>query len=350
MNKFSVENIQNKLNSIEKKFKNLKKVLSRDKWTDLDRMFFSFESLPIRGKEYWFMLFTSNDTENKKQFMVTFGDQNIKNYVVDDCKISDNYSDKNKRFGPFSYWFFNNSFFRSKTRPSVISMESGNISLDSVSANLEFSGSYPNYNLVLKDGKKSVCDIRTSRGSDHREYDLMEFFKGKMGFGHLNLLLDFEGKLDGSKFNGQCYLQKVVINALLPNVPWYWGRLYFSDKSVLSYLQPHIKISKISKKFGTSAYYHDSKSGKNYYFDDVKVRKFGNRNKQFLVHGSDKRKEFTLLTENYAQKNFKLNFIGELSYEQNLVKVKSFSLESGDELIKKEDGLGIAEDATGYVI
>ena len=352
MKNIYINNVSERIKRIEIRFKRLKNLVSREKWDDVDKMLFSFEHLPIRGKEYWFLLFTSNESKKGKQFMVTLGNQNVKKYTVDGCEILNGFSD-DRHIGPFSFWFYDKKFYRSRTVSSLIIMNNKGMSVNFGKTEFSIKGNYPSYEIKLKENGKEVCNLKTKKGSNYMKYEVSEFFKGGMGFGNVNLLLDSEGKLNGSPFRGQCYLQKVVITAPLPSVPWYWGRICFSDKSVLTFLQPHISLSKLSKNFATSAYFYDSNKKKKYFFEKVKVRKFGKINKQFLIHGKGKDIEFTLLTDNYAKKEFKINSIGKLNYEQNLVRVNSFSMESGKKMISKKDtgdGIGIIEDAYGYII
>ena len=59
------------------------------------------------------------------------------------------------------------------------------------------------------------------------------------------------------------------------------------------------------------------------------------------------------LLERYAKKRFVLESVGRLNYEQNLVRVVDFSLETKDGTITKKDAgeaIGIFEDTYGYII
>ena len=51
--------------------------------------------------------------------MITMGDQRVGKYVIDGCNLED----KGPGHGPFSYWYYNKDFFRSRTSPAVIKME-----------------------------------------------------------------------------------------------------------------------------------------------------------------------------------------------------------------------------------
>jgi len=353
MKNIAKKSISKNIKKIEKKFEILKGYLSRENWSNADEMFFSFEQLPPHGKEYWFMIFTSNEPAKGKQLMITLGSQNSKKYTVDDCEINKRINDDGIRNGPFSFWFYDKKIYKSKTMSSIISMKDNMMCVDSDKANFIIRGKYPNYTIKLKKDCKIIGDIRTKKGSDHKGYELNEYFKGAIGVGYLNLLLDFNGLLNGSKFNGQCYVQKVVITAFLPSVPWYWGRVCFADKSVLSFLYPHISISKLSKEFSTSGYFWDAKEGKAYMFERIDVRKFGGNNRQFFVSGKTDECEFTLLAKSYAQKKFSISSIGNLKYEQNLIKSLNFSFETGEKFKTEKNtgkGIGILEDAYGYAI
>ncbi len=344
-----INNFSARISDIEKRFRKLEKMVSRKKINDVDRFFFSFEQLPPRGKEYWFFILTSNRPEKGMQFMATFGNQNVKSYSVDNCRIL-NGVERDIRIGPFSYWYYDRGIRRSKTMKSLIGIENEKVGVSTVRNEFSFEGKYPHYRLRLTKGGKEICNLKTVRGSDFKGFEVNEFFRGGIGVGYENILVDFSGRINKSNFQGQGYVQKVVITAPLPSVPWYWGRICFSNKSVLNFLQPHISLSKISGRFATSGYFHDGISGRTHFFKKIKVSKYGSKNRQFLVHGASKDSEFTLLAESYAQKTFSL---GKLKYEQNLVRTRSFSMEKGGKLVTEKDtgkGIGILEDAYGYVI
>ena len=334
---------------LKNRFRKMEYMISHDKMGDINKFFFTFEKLPRRGKQYWFFIFTSNNPKPKKQLMVTVGNQNVKKYTVDGCEVL-----KKNGKDPFSYWYYDEGkITRSPTMPSNITMENGMMKMDSGETVFSIKGDYPNHRILLEKEGKTICDIRTSKGKDRRDYDLLDFFKGGVGFGNINILESFEGKLNSKKFSGQCYLQKVVITAPLPNVPWYWGRMVFPDNSILGFLCPHVKLSKLGKSLATSAYFYDSKKGKEYNFNKVKVHKLGKNKRQFFVEAKNKDSQMNFLADSYALKTFKISSIGKLTYEQNLVDVKSFTLEKNGKILTEKDkgnAIGIFEDGYGYVI
>ena len=47
--------------------------------------------------------------------------------------------------------------------------------------------------------------------------------------------------IDGQKFEGTGYFQKVSVQA--PTLPWFWGMLHFDDGSYLDWFMPHLSFS-----------------------------------------------------------------------------------------------------------
>ncbi len=320
---------------------------------DVHKTIFSFEKLPRHGKEYWFFLFTSNNPKNGRQFMLTFGDQNISSYIVDDCKIKEKYSFKGGHKGPSSYLFYDRKMHRFPTLLSSIDIKRDRLEVKSGKREILFEGKYPNYVLKIKENGKVVCNLKTKKGSDYTEHEVIDYFSGDIGAGYINLLLDFRGKLNGSAFSGHGYVQKVISTAPIPGIPWYWCRIYFPGKYILDFLQPHVSVLNLSKEFTVYGYFYDIRKKRKYSFENIKVSKYGKKNRQFLVHGKSRESEFTIMLDRYAKKRFSLNSVGKLTYEQNLVTVSSFSFETKDTLITKKDtgeGIGIMEDAYGYIL
>jgi len=174
-----------------------------------------------------------------------------------------------------------------------------------------------------------------------------------LGFGNVNLYLDFAGKLKGSTFKGRCYVQKVVITAPLPNVPWNWGRIYFQNGSLFEFLHPYVSLSKFKRKFATSAYFYDAKNKESHIFSKVNVMKFGSKKPHFLVRVESENKEMIFMLKPYATKKFEIDSIGKLSYDEHLVNVSSFSFEDSKKPVELKDfgdGVGLLEDGHGLVI
>ena len=57
-------------------------------------------------------------------------------------------------------------------------------------------------------------------------------------------VFDFSGSVDGEKFEGTGYFQKVSVQA--PTFPWFWGMLHFDDGSYLDWFMPHISFSSLN--------------------------------------------------------------------------------------------------------
>ena len=341
------------INDIEKRFKKIKLLFIRKEWTDVDEMFFSFEPLPIRGKEYWFLLFTSPESKNGMQFMVTFGRYNMKKISINGKTISKKQFDDNSWRCALSAWYYNGKLNKIPTFASKVKIENNEIHATGKKFDFAFSGKYPEYKLNFSESGKEICNLKFSEAKNDRKYLVSEYFRGGLGFGNINLYLDFEGKLDGSDFKGRCYVQKVVITAPIPNVPWNWGRICFKDGSLFEFLQPYVALTKFKRKFSESARFYDAKTDKVHTFDKVDVLKFGRRKTQFLVHAKSETEEVTMMTRTCGLKKFKIGSIGALAYDEHLVNVSSFSFECMKKHISLDDlgnGVGLLEDGHGYVV
>lgn len=320
---------------------------------EVQKKVFSFEKLPRFGKEYWFFLLISNKPEKGRQFMSTFGDQNAKDYKVDRCRIKRKYEFKGDHEGPSSYWFYDNKIKISSTLMSSIKINDREIRVRAGKREILLEGEYPSYRLTVRSNGRIVCDVKTSRGSDYTEYEVIEHSTSGMKAGYINMFLNFRGKLNGSPFRGYGYIQKVFSTAPVPGIPWYWSRIYFPNRYIIDFIQPYLSVLKRNKEFTLYAYLYDIRKKKKYSFEKVKVSKYGKNNRKFLVNARDKNSELTMLLDVYARKKFLLSSIGTMNYEQNLVRVKDISFETGNKIVTKKEtgeGTGIFEDSYGYIL
>ena len=347
------EKVMNGINGIEGRFKKFKTVFTREKWDDVDDMFFSFEPLPKRGKEYWFLFLTSTESRKGAQLLVMLGDQNVGEFRVDGEKITRKVHGESRLAGVHTAWYYRKRAVYLPTSPAVIEMGSGKVRSEGGGIELTFSGKYPRYRLRLADDGKEVCSVGIRGPRSGKLYDMFEYFRGGLGFGNVNLYLDFEGKLKGTEFRGRCYLQKVAITAPLPSVPWHWGRIYFHNGSVFQFMHPYFSLSRLRRKFATSAYFYDADRKERHDFRKVDVLQFGSKEPHFLVHVESAYEEMTIMLKPYATKRFTIDSIGRMSYDEHLVQVTSMSAErSGNPMTFAGlgNGVGLVEDGRGLVI
>lgn len=197
----------------------------------------------------------------------------------------------------------------------------------------EFHGSYPSYELKI--GKKTK--IRFSKPKRGIPYEEQDFFVSAVGVGILNYYLDAHGILDGKRFDGVSYLQKVAVVA--PFIPWNWVRLVFPDRSVLDFFE-----ARLAKGAHGPAVHHSATfrltSGRTHKLQDARIERLAAG--RWLVKGRD----FEAYMKTYASYPFVFRGRGEFHYDEYLVECEDFVFKNQS----KKGGIGIVEDAYGFMI
>ncbi|MFA4946378.1 MAG: hypothetical protein WC607_02440 [Candidatus Micrarchaeia archaeon] len=287
----------------------------------VDEFFFSQESLPLTGKEYWFLDFVSTKGD-RKQLILTFGRSEAETRV----------NGKRVCCGKHAAvaWAFVDAKRKLFDEVAEVSVKPGSIS----SKKFCFSGAFPHYELHV--GKRTHLQLTAAKRGRAREK--LSFFVRGLGLGLANLFLDFRGELEGTPFEGRCYVQKVV--AVVPFLPWNWVRVAFRDGSTLDYFTPKLGFSKAGYEFRRRGRYYHAPSGKSFELRDLRIKRLPGG--QWLLEGEG----FNALFEEYASEPFKFEGIGGFRYDEYFVECTSLYYKGR----VNSGGAGIIEDAYGLML
>ncbi len=338
--KEKIEQINSKYNSLIE----LKK--TKNSAQEIDHMFFCFEDLPPTGKEYWFMKFVSTEPKDKRQLLVMFGDGSgtIKiNQKKIGCKKY-----KGKRNGYLTVWSYDDKKDLILDGESLISMNHDNIMVSDKQGEISYKGTFPNYSINVSKENKEIANLKITKPEHNSEsFEFGSTFKSFAGFALINLYFNFVGRLNGKEFTGKCYVQKVVVVG--PFVPWYWGRIVFSNGSIISYYEPRIELSIFNHKLSSVLTFYDNTKNKKYIFKDLTIKKFGKNNPRWIIT-ANKGKVFISLKP-YSFHKFTFEKIGFFTYSEYLCEVTDIFIEGSDiDTSILGSGFGLIEDAKGYVL
>ena len=339
--------IKEKIKRINSKFNSLIELKKTKKYAnEIDPMFFCFEDLPPAGKEYWFMKFVSTETKDKRQLLAMFGDGSG-SIKINKKKIRFK-KDERKRNGYMTAWSYNNKKDLILDGESSISMEANNILASNKQDKINYSGKFPNYFFNLLKGNKKIASFKITKPKNNsNSFEFSSHFKTFAGFALINLYFDFSGTLNGKEFTGKCYIQKVIVIGLF--VPWYWGRVVFSNGSILTYFEPRIEILMLNHKINSELKFYDNTKDKMHAFQGLTVNKFGKTNPRWIIT-ANKGKVFVSLKA-YSSHKFIFEKIGRFTYIEYLSEVTDIFMEGCDiDINKLGSGFGLIEDAKGYVL
>ncbi|MCK4592101.1 hypothetical protein KAT63_01515 [Candidatus Parcubacteria bacterium] len=339
--------MKEKIKRIDSKYNSLVELKKTKKsMHEIDPMFFCFEDLPPTGKEYWFMKFVSTKSKDKRQLLVMFGDSSG-DIKVNKKKIISK-EDKGKRNGYMTAWSYNDKKDLILDGESSISTKANNILVSNKQNRINYSGKFPNYSLNLFKENKEIANFKITKPKNNsNSFEFGSHFKSFAGFALINLYFDFTGELNGEDFTGKCYVQKVVVVG--PFIPWYWGRIVFSNGSILTYFEPRIEISILNHKISSELKFYDNTKDKTYTFQGLTVNKFGKTDPRWVIT-ADKGKVFVSL-KSYSSHKFIFEKIGKFAYIEYLSEVTDIFMKGCDVNTNKLDsGFGLVEDARGYVL
>ncbi len=308
----------------------------------IDDMLFSSEELPILGKEYWFLLFI--EKKGKRQLMVTFGRGKLKGYSVNETSI-----EKKRDNSIFESWYYDNGVKEQPTRTTKTNVKKRGLSTFGDGVEFTFSGSYPKYEVCLKNEGKPTAKLKLKVPEKGERFEFVEYFKVMFGFGAISIFPEFKGTLNGKRFEGSCFVQKVVVTA--PIIPWNWCRVHFRNGSVLSYFT--LRIPKTPKKFWTALNFYDAESNKIHHFSGAKISKFGKSQTYVYLETESRDSELECVLKVYASKRFKMKNRILFNYTQYLVNVESVRFRTGRKVISEKDldaGTGFMEDTDGILL
>lgn len=342
--------VTKKIHALKEHYAHIKLLFTeKEKRKAIDDILFSFDNLPIFGKEYWFMKFTSNDGSGKQllcMFGRGIGDKIINGKYVEHIKIA-----HNEYSGYLVCWAYSGGRRKIKNSPGSIKIRKGNIEAKSKNFRACFRGSFPKYRLAISSNGKTTCDLAITEPNDESpSFELSENYRAFFGYGLANLYFDFSGELFKKGFTGKCYVQKVIVAG--PFIPWRWGRVVFSNGSILSYYITNMKL--LGSKFwmGPFADYYDATSKKTYHYTDVKVRaepcKGGKP--EWILTCNKKRTKVCM--KSYGREVFRFQKGGSFKYTEYLVEATECTLNLDTRVLSIKDvgaGFGMVEDTSGYV-
>ncbi len=340
------KHLKEKIKQINSKYKSLTELKKMKNSThEIDHMFFCFEDLPPTGKEYWFMKFVSTEPKDKRQLLVMFGDSS-ETIKINQKKVRcRKYKERN---GYMTVWCYDDKKELILDGESSISMNPDNIIASDGQGKICYKGKFPNYSLNISKKNKEIANLKITKPEYNSEsFEFGSHFKSFVGFASINLYFDFTGMLNGKKFTGKCYVQKVVVVG--PFIPWYWGRIVFSNGSILTYFEPRIELSKFNHKLHSSLQFYDNTKDKKYIFKDLTIKKFGKNNPRWVIT-ANKGKVFISL-KSYSSHKFTFEKIGSFTYIEYLSEVTDISIDDCEiDTSELGSGFGLIEDAKGYVL
>ena len=205
------------------------------------------------------------------------------------------------------------------------------------------SGSFPDYRLKVGD----MIDLKIKKANYLEDKSAHGVFIPPFGMGWVDIFSDAYGTVLGKEFEGTAHLQKVVGATIFG--PFYWGRIVFQNSSVTSFFC--LKTWKDSKKyFHRSLTFHDHENNEIIKFDNPKLKISQRKGEALLwiVEGKDNDKDFRILLETCAEKQFTMKGGGSQVYIEYAVSPKEFSLKTKNRVITLDDlgkGVGTFEDA-----
>ncbi len=337
-----LKNIKYKYITLERLFK------KKEKRKAVDKFFYSFDELPVLGKEYWFMKFTS-DTGSNTQLFFMFG-RSTGDMTLNGKYIKDQQLDSNKYNGYSVGWAYDNKQKSIINNLGSIEISDNKINIENGSVSSCFCGTFPKYNLKISKNNKEICNLKITEPKDKSlKFEFCEYHKAVFGYDLINLYFDFEGKLFNKKFKGKCYVQKVV--AVGPFIPWRWARIVFKNKSILQYFEINPEL--FGLKYNKSLNYYDSVSKKTYEYADMEIQDFPCSDGKIRWIIKSKKNDLYACMKTYGKEVFDFKRKGNFIYIEYLVEVTDLSININNKNVGMKNvgrGIGIVEDTQGYVI
>ena len=316
----------------------------------IDDLLFSFEELPLFGKEYWFMKFTAND-ESRRQFFLMFG--RSAGYIAINCRYVENNKIINgKTDGYCVSWAYDDVQKTITDDLGIIEVKDEKVTCSNKDIQVDFYGLFPKYMLGITTNEKKIGSLDIKKPADNNyNSELAEDFRGLFGYRLANLYFDFKGVLFDKNFSGKCYVQKVIVVG--PFVPWKWSRIIFRNGSILTYYIPSIEIGGVGYNIHNSMDFYDADTKKMHSFKKAKVCEFPSEkgDKRWIIT-AEKGKVFMVM-KSYCKESFSFRNNFNFSYVENLVDIVDFQIETESGIITLKEtgsGLGMVEVTSGFFI
>jgi hypothetical protein len=311
----------------EKNYSKIKDFLSQWNLKPLKKFFLRKSQLPPFCKEYWFLHFVSG----KKQLIATFG------HAFPPAKVGKTIAGAGQSLATV-VWFFDGKKLAPIDCNLGLENESEGIRLrnGSKQVSLESRGKTGFRLSCSGNGFSGEFDSKPLSGL---AFDAGDYTIGPLGYRMLNYYQGFSGGVNGKKWAGKCYLQKIL--GAGPFLQWKWGRIYFEKGYILDFFSPDAPPQVKEKPFARLAVW---KSGK-LVFETKKVE-IENKGREWKVELP----EISFKGRTYSRKEFRMESLGKFSYWENLVEAREcWILEKGKK-VKLEGGYGICEDTRGAML
>ncbi len=340
------------------RFDSVHRLFHTKKYSHPDDLFFSYENLPIMGKEYWFLHFSVPGT--KMQSVLTFGRA--------EGDVTVNRTPVKKHAG--SYSLPGNAIkcaavcWQYGRKKQVVIDSHANVVLDCSDEKSRLcaasgpknkvcvEGKYPNYRVLLRKAGKAIFTAKVFSPKKGKPFEIINILRSPIarGFGAVmvNYYFEFDGVMEGKRVNGKAYLQKVV--AVLPLAPWNWVRVQFANGAAGDFF--------MGKPLGNSGSEIHFACNDYLELNGERIRPeghlsleswFDGENRKWLLSG----KNFYLAMETYALQPFVMRQKTVFRYDEYLVCVTDFRMKAGGKTYSLSDlgaASGIVEDASGYLI
>ncbi|MFA6049516.1 MAG: hypothetical protein WC792_06240 [Candidatus Micrarchaeia archaeon] len=328
--------IEKNVSGFKKRVSSMSLLLKKPKeFSRADEMLFAFEELPPFGKEYWFLDFISTEGGSQQQFVLTFGrssgEVEVNRRVVrerggnggeKECMaIGWHYSRGKKVFAEGTQ--------KVRATPAPSPGDENAITSSSKDFAFSISGNYPNYKMACADGagREFFKASLTPPQKGETPFEFASMSQGIFGFQLVNLYFDFSGELEGKKFSGKCYFQKVL--GVGPFVPWRWARCVFQNGSVMEFFEMTAPTPAFLPKKSLDSWYSFQKPGqkRETTYGKIKIDKIEplpGRSARWVASSGDGRA--FLEASAYAEHtfSFETKATGKFVYEEHFANARDF--------------------------
>lgn len=309
----------------------------------LDCVMYNSRTLPPLGKEYWWFLFFDQNGEKPMQLMFLIFRKHGKKLLFNDKEMVLSELGENKFQAVTAGWVYDGKQFHDLGDTNTITeIQDKKIVTDISGQEMVLSGSFPDYRLKVG----NTIDLNTKKANYVEDRDACGVFLPPFGMGWVDIFLKTDGVVMEKEFKGAAHLQKVTGVTIFG--PFHWGRIVFQNGSSTSFFC--LKTGKNSKKFFRKfIVFHDTEDNNVIQFNKPKL-KISKREGDALwvIEGKDNDKDFRMVLETHAKKQFTIKGRGSQVYNEYVVTPKEFNLKTKGRVITLDDlgeGVGTFEDA-----
>ena len=311
----------------------------------LDRVMYSFETLPPAGKEFWWFLFFGRD---RRQMMLLVYRKFGRSMVFNGEEIVLKTMDQSTFRAVTAGWIYDGKGMRDLgvTNPTIVTSPREKMIASKISdRKIILEGSFPEYELKI-DG---LVHLKLTEGDFPENRCAHGVFIPPFGAGWVDVYSNAEGNVLGERFEGIAHLQKVV--GVMPYGSFHWARVVFQNGSTVSFFC--LKGGKDSKMYSYRSmdfYDHATKRYIRFKKPRLMISKEKGKTPVWTVEGWDEDNELRAVLEAYSEKRFIMKGGGSQVYVEYAVTPREFSFRTKDRMITLQDlgeGIGTFEDAYG---